>query len=81
LPNLEKKYYHTKLPNTDFVSAAKAHGWDGAKLKSNLSNLKEIMRKCYSPSDQSLLIEIPSDPNQIIGLNFRYENLRPKRAA
>ncbi len=78
-PNLEKIYYHTKLPTINFILAAKAHGWDSVKLKSDLSNLREIMDRCYSSNKKSILIEMRFDPDQLVGLNFRYENLRPRK--
>ena len=63
------------MPNIDFVQAAKAHGWDGYNVKPDLSNLKEIMEVCYETKGQSILIEIPVDTEQVVGLNARLLNL------
>ena len=76
LPGIKESLYHADLPNIDFVAAAKAHGWDGLKVKPDLSNLSEIMDACYSPNNRSLLVEVPVDATQIIGLNPRVSNLR-----
>ena len=75
IPTVEKPRYHSKLPNIDFVQAAKAHGWDGYNVKPDLSNLKEIMDACYETKGQSILIEIPVDTEQVVGLNARLLNL------
>ncbi|OKH54582.1 hypothetical protein NIES2101_07165 [Calothrix sp. HK-06] len=76
IPGLDKGRYHSHLPNIDFVAAAKAHGWDGYLVKPDLSNISEIMEACYDSSAQSILIEVPVDAAQIIGMNPRVSNLR-----
>jgi acetolactate synthase-1/2/3 large subunit len=76
LPEVEPSHYHCQLPLIDFVAAAKAHGWEGFKLKPDLSNLKEIIEICYIRTNQSILIEVPVDANQMIGLTPRYEHLK-----
>ena len=75
IPEVDKRRYHGKLPSIDFVAAAKAHGWDGFYLKPDLSNLNEIMDACYSRRGQSILVDVPVDPDQIVGLNPRLLNL------
>lgn len=75
IPTVEKLRYHSKLPSIDFVMAAKAHGWDGFYLKPDLSNLKEIMEACYSQNGKSILVDVPVDTEQIVGLNARLLNL------
>ena len=75
IPDVDKGRYHGRLPMIDFVAAAKAHGWDGYKLRPDLGNLDEIMEACYSGSGQSILIDVPIDPDQVIGLNPRLYNL------
>ncbi|MFQ5656307.1 MAG: thiamine pyrophosphate-dependent enzyme [Candidatus Methylomirabilales bacterium] len=75
IPTVEKPRYHSKLPSIDFVAAAKAHGWDGFYLKPDLSNLKEIMDACYSQSGKSILVDVPVDTEQVVGLNARLLNL------
>ncbi|BAZ12039.1 acetolactate synthase [Calothrix sp. NIES-4071] len=76
IPGLDKDLYHSHLPNIDFVAAAKAHAWNGYKVKPDLSNLSEIMNACYDCSAQSILIEVPIDATQVIGMNPRVHNLR-----
>jgi acetolactate synthase I/II/III large subunit len=75
LPKTEKARRHSQIAPIDFVKAAQAHGWRGVKLNCDLSNLAEIMELCYQKRNKSILIEIPVDPNQIVGGNPRYENL------
>src|SRR5712692_6483200 len=75
IPEVEKKRYHSKLPAIDFVGAARAHGWDGFRVEPDLSNLADIMEACYEPQGRSLLIDIPVDPDQVVGLNPRLYNL------
>lgn len=77
MPDLAKERTHSRIANIDFVSAAKANGWLGYTLKPNLSNLKDIMEACYSRSyaNQSILIEVPIDGDQVVGLNSRLMNL------
>jgi acetolactate synthase-1/2/3 large subunit len=78
VPEVEKRRYHSKLPQIDFVGAAKAHGWEGFRLKPDLSNLNEIMDACYTPAGRSILVDVPVDSDQIVGLNPRLLNLTTK---
>ena len=66
------------LPSIDFVMAAKAHGWDGFRVKPDLSNLKEIIDACYETRGQSIVVDVPVDADQVIGLNPRLYNLTTK---
>ncbi len=75
IPTVEKARYHSKLPSIDFVAAAKAHGWDGFYLKPDLSNLKEIMDACHTAAGRSILVDVPVDTEQVVGLNARLLNL------
>jgi len=75
IPEVERRRYHGSLPAIDFVRAAKAHGWDGYRLKPDLSNLAEIMDACYEVTGQSILIDVPIDADQLLGLNPRLMNL------
>ncbi len=75
IPDVERRRYHASLPSIDFVGAARAHGWDGYRVKPDLSNLKEIMDACYEHTGQSILIDVPVDADQVIGLNPRLNNL------
>src|SRR5438876_9427188 len=78
IPDVEKRRYHSSLPSIDFVAAAKAHGWDGFRVKPDLSNLAEIMDACYETQGQSILVDVPVDADQVIGLNPRLFNLTTK---
>lgn len=78
IPEVDKRRYHGKLAGIDFVGAARAHGWEGFRLRPDLSNLAEIMDACYTPTGQSILVDVPVDPDQVIGLNPRLLNLTTK---
>ena len=65
-----------KVPAADFVAAAKAHGWNGFRLQPDLGNLDEILAACYSAKGQSILVDVPIDADQVIGLNPRLHNLK-----
>jgi len=78
IPDHHKRLYHAKLPRIDFVAAAKAHGWDGYSLSPDLSNLKEIMAACYAQTGRSILVDVPVDADQVVGLNPRLLNLTVK---
>lgn len=75
IPTVEKMRYHSKLRSIDFVAAAKAHGWDGFYLKPDMSNLKEIMDACNTPAGKSIIVDVPVDNEQVVGLNARLLNL------
>jgi acetolactate synthase-1/2/3 large subunit len=75
IPDVDKGRYHGKLAPIDFVAAAKAHGWDGYRLRADLGNLDEILDACYSASGQSIVVDVPIDADQVIGLNPRLNNL------
>lgn len=78
VPEVHKRRYHSKLASIDFVAAAKAHGWDGFRVKPDLSNLAAIMDACYGQQGRSILVDIPVDPDQVVGLNPRLHNLTTK---
>ncbi len=77
IPEWEKGRYHGVLQNIDFVAAAKAHGWDGYRLRADLGNLDDILNACYAASGKgrSVLVDVPIDADQVIGLNPRLYNL------
>ncbi len=77
IPDWEKERYHGVIPNVDYVAAAKAHGWDGYRLRPDLGNLDEILDACYAASGKgrSVLVDVPIDADQVIGLNPRLYNL------
>ena len=78
IPEVERRRYHASLPAIDFVGAARAHGWEGFHVKPDLSNLGEIMEACYTQTGQSILVDVPVDADQILGLNPRLNNLTTK---
>jgi len=78
IPDVEKRRYHTSLPSIYFVAAAKANCWDGFRVRPDLSNLGEIMDACYETEGQSILVDVPVDADQVIGLNPRHYNLTTK---
>jgi acetolactate synthase-1/2/3 large subunit len=75
IPDVEKGRYHGRLAPIDFVAAAKAHGWDGYRLRADLGNLDEILDACYAGKGRSILVDVPIDADQVIGLNPRLYNL------
>jgi acetolactate synthase I/II/III large subunit len=75
IPDVDKGRYHGRLAPIDFVAAAKAHGWDGFKLRPDLGNLDEILDACYASKGRSILVDVPIDADQVIGLNPRLNNL------
>ena len=78
IPEYEKKNYHSKLPHIDFVKHAEAHGWDAVRIAPDLSNLKDTMDAAYERKGRSMLIDLPVDADQILGLNPRLNNLTTK---
>jgi len=78
IPDYEKKNYHSKLPHIDFVKHAEAHGWDAVRIAPDLSNLKDTMDAAYERKGRSMLIDLPVDADQILGLNPRLNNLTTK---
>jgi len=75
IPDVAKRKYHSKLPNIDFVKHAEAHGWDAVRIAPDLSNLKDTMDAAYERTGRSMLIDLPVDADQILGLNPRLNNL------
>ena len=78
IPDFDKKNYHSKLPHIDFVKHAEAHGWDAVRIAPDLSNLKDTMDAAYERKGRSMLIDLPVDADQILGLNPRLNNLTTK---
>jgi acetolactate synthase I/II/III large subunit len=78
IPDVDRRNYHAKLPAIDFVKAAEAHGWDAARVTPDLSNLGDVVDACYARDGRSFLIEVPIDPDQVVGLNPRLANLTTK---
>lgn len=72
--SLARERHHAFLPKDDYVSIARAQGWNGNLLLPNLSNLLEIMEG----KDEDListLIQMPIDGMRVIGQNARLMNL------
>ncbi len=78
IPDVDKRRYHSALPSIDFVGAARAHGWQSYRVKPDLSNLAEIMDACYETKGRSIMVDVPVDADQVIGLNPRLYNLTTK---
>ncbi|WP_449434165.1 thiamine pyrophosphate-dependent enzyme [Pseudomonas putida] len=77
LPGVEQKYYHASLSPLDYSVVAQACGWAAERLAPDLGNLDALLAKIEvgAYARQSLLIDIPVDPQQVLGLNPRVANL------
>lgn len=75
LPDIGTAYYHSRLGAVDYCAIARANNWDAVRLAPDLSNLDEILRRVEAGPVKSLLIEVPVDPNQVLGKNPRLKNL------
>ncbi len=78
VPEVAKRRYHSALPQIDFVKAAEAHGWEGFRVKPDLSNLADVIDACYETEGRSILVDVPVDADQVLGLNPRLNNLTQK---
>lgn len=78
IPDVEKPRYHARLQPIDFAAAARAYGWEGHVLRGDLANLEEIIEASYRPGRRSILVDVPVDPDQVVGLNPRLLNLTTK---
>ena len=78
IPEFAKRNYHSTLPHIDFVKAAEAHGWEAVRIAPDLSNLRDVMDAAYERRGRSLLVDLPVDADQILGLNPRLHNLTTK---
>ena len=45
------------------------------RLSPDLSDLEDVMDACYERRGRSMLIDLPVDPDQVVGLNPRLYNL------
>ncbi|MBO9611069.1 MAG: thiamine pyrophosphate-binding protein [Dyadobacter sp.] len=75
LPDIGTAYYHAQLGAVDYCAIARANNWDAISLAPDLRNLDEILVRIDAGLDRSLLIEVPVDPNQVLGKNPRLKNL------
>jgi acetolactate synthase-1/2/3 large subunit len=48
------------------------------RVAPDLSNLSDIVDACYEQKGRSLLVEVPIDADQMLGLNPRLNNLTTK---
>ncbi len=78
IPEVDKRNYHSTLPQIDFVKAAEAHGWDAVRVSPDLSNLEDVVARSYERNKRSFLIEVPIDADQLLGQNPRLGNLTTK---
>jgi acetolactate synthase-1/2/3 large subunit len=78
IPDFDKANYHSRLPHIDFTKHAEAHGWDAVRIAPDLSNLKDTMDAAYERRSRSMLVDLPVDADQILGLNPRLGNLTTK---
>ncbi|MGH2472858.1 MAG: thiamine pyrophosphate-dependent enzyme [Candidatus Limnocylindria bacterium] len=78
IPDYDKKNYHSKLPHIDFVKHAEAHGWDAVRIAPDLSNLTDTMDAAYERKGRLMLVDLPVDADQLLGLNPRLNNLTTK---
>jgi acetolactate synthase-1/2/3 large subunit len=75
LPDVGTAYYHSRLDAVDYCAIARANDWDAIRLAPDLGNLEEILSKVNDGPSRSMLIEVPVDPNQVLGKNPRLKNL------
>lgn len=75
LPDVGAAYYHSRLGTVDYCAIARANNWDAIRLAPDLGNLDDVLGKVNAGSSRSLLIEVPVDPNQVLGKNPRLKNL------
>lgn len=75
IPDVPATRYHSRLNAIDYCGIASACGWDTAQLSPDLSNLDNLLDHIKSNSSRSQLIEVPCDPQQLLGSNPRLINL------
>lgn len=75
LPDVGPAYYHSRLGAVDYCAIAWANNWNAVRLAPDLGNLDNVLSKIDQGLSRSLLIEVPVDPNQVLGKNPRLKNL------
>ncbi|NTX13795.1 thiamine pyrophosphate-binding protein [Myxococcus sp. CA056] len=75
LPDVGPSRHHTQLTRMDFGEMARACGWAAFDLKPDLTNLEEILGLHREQSGKSILVTVPVDTEQVLGLNPRAGNL------
>ncbi|HVI56770.1 MAG TPA: thiamine pyrophosphate-dependent enzyme [Luteibacter sp.] len=75
LDDVPPERYHADLEKLDYAGIAQACGWDAFRLRADLSNLDELLTRCLSHPQRSILVDIPVDGRQELGKNPRLRNL------
>lgn len=75
LPDVQTANYHSRLDVIDYCGVARGNNWDAFRLEADMANLDELLSRIDGITSRSLLIEVPVDPNQILGKNPRLKNL------
>ena len=75
LKESKEKNDHSDIEKVNWKSAASAFGWRFFRVKADLSNLSDIMQASYDKDPTSIIVDLPLDPSQVIGKNFRYANV------
>lgn len=74
LPDLDIDHKHTHVKGIDYCKISEGFGWTTFKMNHDLSNIDEIFTEINN-SSRSVMIEVPVDAKQIVGLNPRANNL------
>lgn len=75
IPDVAEENYHASLKPLDYCAIARASGWHAAQLNADLSNLDTLLGNIERHPSKSMLIEVPVDALQVLGLNPRVRNL------
>ncbi|QBQ41333.1 thiamine pyrophosphate-binding protein [Sphingobacterium psychroaquaticum] len=75
LHDFPEEQYHADVIAVDYQGVALSFGWNAARLLPDLSNLSDVLDQIEPTMERSLLIEVPIDPNQLLGSNPRLVNL------
>ncbi len=75
LKESKEKNDHSDIEKVNWKSAASAFGWRFFRVKNDLSNLSDIMQASYDKDQTSIIVDLPLDPSQVIGKNYRYANV------
>ncbi|WP_086350749.1 thiamine pyrophosphate-dependent enzyme [Candidatus Enterococcus clewellii] len=75
LPDVKPERYHDDLNGLDYCKVAEASGWLSYSVATDLSNFDEILSEIEKNETRSILVNIPVDPEQILGQNPRVRNL------
>lgn len=75
LHDFPEEQYHAHVHGIDYQGVASSFGWNAVRLLPDLSNLSDVLAQIEPAMERSLLIEVPIDPNQLLGSNPRLVNL------